>query len=51
MRYFVAQGIAEERLSAKKYNGTTVTSSEIVEDDELDLMQAKNRRVEFRVIK
>lgn len=51
VRYFVAQGIAEERLSAKKYNGTTVTSSEIVEDDEPDLMQAKNRRVEFRVIK
>jgi outer membrane protein OmpA-like peptidoglycan-associated protein len=50
VKYFVAQGISENRL-VKKYNGTTVPSAEIVEDDELDLMQAKNRRVEFKVIK
>jgi outer membrane protein OmpA-like peptidoglycan-associated protein len=50
VKYFVAQGIAESRLKSKKYNGTTVPSSEIVEDDESDLMQAKNRRVEFRVV-
>jgi outer membrane protein OmpA-like peptidoglycan-associated protein len=50
VKYFVAQGISEDRL-VKKYNGTTVPSTEIVEDDETDLMQAKNRRVEFKVIK
>ncbi|MEN9972551.1 MAG: hypothetical protein RIS20_898 [Bacteroidota bacterium] len=50
VKYFVAQGIAEDRI-VKKYNGTSVQSSEIVEDDEPDVKEAKNRRVEFSVIK
>jgi outer membrane protein OmpA-like peptidoglycan-associated protein len=49
VKYFVAQGISEERI-VKKYNGTTVQSTEIVEDDEADVKDGKNRRVEFRVI-
>ena len=50
VKYFVAQGISEDRITTK-YNATAVPSTEIVEDDEMDLMQAKNRRVEFKVIK
>jgi flagellar motor protein MotB len=49
VKYFVAQGISEERI-VKKYNGTSVQSAEIVEDDEADVKDGKNRRVEFRVV-
>jgi outer membrane protein OmpA-like peptidoglycan-associated protein len=50
IKYFTSQGISEDRLKPI-YNATAVPSSEIVEDDEMDLMQAKNRRVEFKVVK
>lgn len=48
VKYFVAQGIAEERI-IKTYKGTSSLSTEIVEDDEQDVKDAKCRRVEFRV--
>ena len=48
VKYFVAQGIAEERI-IKTYKGTSTPSTEIVEDDEQDVKDAKCRRVEFRV--
>ena len=48
VKYFVAQGIAEDRI-IKTYKGTSTPSSEIVEDDEQDVKDAKCRRVEFRV--
>ena len=48
VKYFVAQGIAEERI-IKTYKGTSTPSAEIVEDDEQDVKDAKCRRVEFRV--
>ena len=48
VKYFVAQGIAEDRI-IKTYKGTSTPSTEIVEDDEQDVKDAKCRRVEFRV--
>jgi outer membrane protein OmpA-like peptidoglycan-associated protein len=48
VKYFVAQGISEERI-IKTYKGTSSLSTEIVEDDEQDVKDAKCRRVEFRV--
>jgi outer membrane protein OmpA-like peptidoglycan-associated protein len=48
VKYFVAQGIAEDRI-IKTYKGTSSPSAEIVEDDEQDVKDAKCRRVEFRV--
>ncbi|MFM6935336.1 MAG: OmpA family protein [Flavobacteriales bacterium] len=48
VKYFIAQGIAEDRI-VKTYKGTSTPSAEIVEDDEQDVKDAKCRRVEFRV--
>lgn len=48
VKKFVEQGISEDRLG-KKYNGFSVPSSEITEDDEQDVKEAKCRRIEFKV--
>lgn len=46
--YLVEKGIAESRLIASP-QGNSEKSSEIVESDEDDIKQAKNRRVEFKL--
>jgi len=46
--YLVEKGIAESRLMASP-QGSDVASSEIIESDEMDIKEAKNRRVEFKV--
>lgn len=46
--YLVEKGIAESRLMASP-QGSDTESSEIIETDETDIKEAKNRRVEFKV--
>lgn len=46
--YLVEKGIAENRLISSP-QGSSEKSAEIVESDEDDIKQAKNRRVEFKV--
>jgi OmpA-OmpF porin, OOP family len=46
--YLKAKGIGEHRLIAQP-QGSSEKSSEIVDGDEDDMIQAKNRRVEFKV--
>ena len=48
VKYLTNNGIAEERI-VKSYKADTVPSIEIEEDDEADVKDAKNRRIEFRV--
>lgn len=48
IRYLVGKGISEERLF-KSFKSDTVPSSEIVEDDDQEVKDAKSRRVEFRL--
>lgn len=48
VKYLMNNGIAEERL-VKTYKSDTTPSSEIDVDDEQDVKDAKNRRIEFRV--
>ena len=50
IKYFVKNGIDESRLKAV-HKSSLQASSDIVEDDEADVKEAKNRRVEFKVIK
>lgn len=46
--YLVEKGIAESRLIASP-QGSSEQSADIVETDEDDIKQAKNRRIEFKV--
>jgi outer membrane protein OmpA-like peptidoglycan-associated protein len=48
VKYLIKNGIAEERI-VKVYKADTMPSTEIEEDDEADVKDAKNRRIEFRV--
>lgn len=48
VKYLTNNGIAEERI-VKAYKADSMPSSEIEEDDEPDVKDAKNRRIEFRV--
>ncbi|MFM7007477.1 MAG: OmpA family protein [Flavobacteriales bacterium] len=48
VKYLMNNGIAEERL-VKTYKSDTTPSAEIDVDDEQDVKDAKNRRIEFRV--
>ena len=48
VKYLTNNGIAEERI-VKAYKADTMPSAEIEEDDEADVKDAKNRRIEFRV--
>jgi outer membrane protein OmpA-like peptidoglycan-associated protein len=48
VKYLTNNGIAEERI-VKAYKADTMPSTEIEEDDEADVKDAKNRRIEFRV--
>ena len=48
VKYLTNNGIAEERI-VKSYKSDTTPSSEISEDDDQEVKDAKNRRVEFRV--
>ena len=48
VKYLVKNGIAEERL-IKTHKSDTVPCKEIVEDDDQEVKDAKNRRVEFSV--
>jgi flagellar motor protein MotB len=48
VKYLINNGIAEERI-VKAYKADTMPSTEIEEDDEADVKDAKNRRIEFRV--
>lgn len=48
MLYLMEKGIAEARLISSP-QGSTETSADILESDEDDIKQAKNRRVEFKV--
>jgi outer membrane protein OmpA-like peptidoglycan-associated protein len=50
INYLVKNGIDASRLKATHKSSLQV-SSDIVEDDEADVKEAKNRRVEFKVIK
>lgn len=50
INYLVKNGIDASRLKASHKSSLQV-SSDIVEDDEADVKEAKNRRVEFKVIK
>jgi len=49
INYLVKNGIDASRLKASHKSSLQV-SSDIVEDDEADVKEAKNRRVEFKVI-
>ncbi|MEY4804108.1 MAG: hypothetical protein RL331_627 [Bacteroidota bacterium] len=48
VKYLTNNGIAEERI-VKSYKSDTMPSAEISEDDDQEVKDAKNRRVEFRV--
>lgn len=48
VKYLTNNGITEERI-VKAYKADTMPSAEIEEDDEADVKDAKNRRIEFRV--
>jgi outer membrane protein OmpA-like peptidoglycan-associated protein len=48
VKYLANNGIAEERIT-KSYKSDSVPSAEISEDDDQEVKDAKNRRVEFRV--
>lgn len=48
VKYLVKNGIAEERL-IKTHKSDSVPCKEIVEDDDQEVKDAKNRRVEFSV--
>jgi outer membrane protein OmpA-like peptidoglycan-associated protein len=48
VKYLTNNGIAEERI-VKSYKSDTTPSAEISEDDDQEVKDAKNRRVEFRV--
>jgi outer membrane protein OmpA-like peptidoglycan-associated protein len=48
VKYLTNNGIPEERIM-KAYKADTMPSTEIEEDDEADVKDAKNRRIEFRV--
>ena len=48
VKYLVKNGIAEQRL-IKTHKSDTVPCKEIVEDDDQEVKDAKNRRVEFSV--
>ncbi|MDP5042960.1 MAG: OmpA family protein [Crocinitomicaceae bacterium] len=48
VKYLTNNGIAQERI-VKSYKSDTMPSAEISEDDDQEVKDAKNRRVEFRV--
>ena len=48
VKYLVNNGISEDRI-VKSYKSDTVPSTEIGEDDDQEVKDAKNRRVEFSV--
>lgn len=48
VKYLVNNGISEDRI-VKSYKSDSVPSSEIGEDDDQEIKDAKNRRVEFSV--
>jgi outer membrane protein OmpA-like peptidoglycan-associated protein len=48
VKYLTNNGIAEERI-VKSYKSDTTPCAEISEDDDQEVKDAKNRRVEFRV--
>lgn len=48
IKYLNNNGISEDRI-AKAYKSDSVPSAEISEDDDQEVKDAKNRRVEFRV--
>lgn len=48
VKYLVNNGISEDRV-VKSYKSDTVPSTEIGEDDDQEVKDAKNRRVEFSV--
>ncbi|TAF91133.1 MAG: OmpA family protein, partial [Flavobacteriia bacterium] len=48
VKYLTNNGITEERI-VKAYKSDTMPSAEISEDDDQEVKDAKNRRVEFRV--
>ena len=50
INYLVKNGIDASRLKAS-HKSSLQASSDIVEDDDADVKEAKNRRVEFKVIK
>jgi len=45
-QYFIEQGIAADRIE-KTYKSATIPSAEIEEDDEDEVKDAKNRRINF----
>jgi flagellar motor protein MotB len=45
-QYFIEQGIAADRI-VKTYKSATIPSAEIEEDDEDEVKDAKNRRINF----
>lgn len=49
VKYFTNNGISEERIK-KAYNSDSTPSIEIEEDDEPEVKDAKNRRIEFKVV-
>jgi OOP family OmpA-OmpF porin len=49
VKYLTNNGISEDRL-VKAYKGNTVTSPEVAEGDEPEDIDAKNRRVQFKVV-
>jgi len=48
VKYLTNNGISEDRI-IKSYKSDSVPSSEIGEDDDPEVKDAKSRRVEFRV--
>jgi flagellar motor protein MotB len=48
VKYLLNNGITEDRI-VKSYKSDSVPSAEISEDDDPEVKDAKNRRVEFRV--
>ncbi|MFM7472790.1 MAG: OmpA family protein, partial [Crocinitomicaceae bacterium] len=50
INYLVKNGIDASRLQPS-YKSSLQVSSDIVEDDEADVKEAKNRRVEFKVVR
>jgi outer membrane protein OmpA-like peptidoglycan-associated protein len=50
VKYFVGQGIDKSRL-VESVKGAEVANPEIDKEDEEELKDAKNRRVNFRIVK